>query len=103
MVPGELHHHPNSREMVADSDDKDPDVFKEVLPAGCAGPIDGGDGGGRIPVSKQLARDPPVHEQPASEGHRHWWVTRDFVYNPPVWPTSVCVPRKPAAHIQTSV
>lgn len=68
VVPSELPPHPNWRETIANSDDEDPDGFREFPPAGGAGPgdgrdgEDGGDGGGEIHIPEQPIRDPPVQK-----------------------------------------
>ena len=62
VVPGELPLHSNSREMVADSDDEDPDGLREApLAGGCDGP-EGGDVGGAASIFEQSAQGPPVEE-----------------------------------------
>lgn len=64
VVLGEFLTHSNSREMVVDSDDEDPDGLQEVP---LTSDKDGGGGGGGVD-SAPTARDPPMFEQPIPGG-----------------------------------
>lgn len=67
VVPGEFHPYPNSREMVANLNDEDPNRLRKVPPAGDGDGGDGGGGGGGVD-SAPVSRDLPISEQPVPKG-----------------------------------